>query len=146
MTDTIRIKKKPVMPERKVFHSKIYITDYSLLSELLRDIPEGINYEDVQILNTSDYWDEHPSWRLVWPSPETDSLHNKRIKQYEARLKKYTEWYNDNKDAINNELERRKRTKLLKKAERIKRDKIRLEKAEAALQKAEESLVNDAWS
>lgn len=79
--------------------------------------------ENVKFIEESG-WD-HAEIVVKIKAIETDDNYNKRLKKYEEKLRKYNQWYKNNKDDIEYTIKKRKERKekeLLKKKEKIEKD------------------------
>lgn len=99
-----KLKTKPVKPERGIDFLMLNLEEKMLLSEVVEWFLErGIEPDKVKINN-----DEYSCDRNFYAEiPESDEKYERRIKDYEKRLKIWEEWCTKNREAIRQELERR---------------------------------------
>lgn len=110
----MRIRRKPNKPKRKDHIKQDLGLGYydmvdTTLQQFIDAIPEGIDFSDV-FLEDDSYYDEH-NIRIYHIRRETDEEFQKRMDKYEVALQRYNKWYAENKEAVENELARRDKSK-----------------------------------
>lgn len=158
----IRLKPRPVKPERGFVYQTIALGDFKNGQELFDKLnslkTEGINLKkvefDVRAELDSDYYYSCSCYadaraNLIVPRLEPDESYLLALEVYEKLLKKHEAWEEENKEKIEAELKRRKEVALKREARakemKIKRTEIekkRLEKEIAQKQKLLEKLKN----
>lgn len=92
------------------------------------EVRDHASMDDIQI--TSDYepYDDNPCPYIRVYMPESDKSFDDRMKKYNKRMLEYSEWYHDNKVAIEAEKERRANEKNEQEAERLRKQMDKLQK------------------
>lgn len=120
----IKIRKKPEEPKKmENIRDACQIDDGDTLSNILARIgdvdPKSVCF---QVNVEFGYYDDtYTHVYARWTRPETDKEFEKRKLNYIKELDKYNEWYEENKEVIETELEKRQTSKEEK--ERQKKDR-----------------------
>lgn len=126
----VKLKKRPKMPERRRSEHRVYLTDYSdlTLAELYNDfLGRGIDMSEVTLQSYGRYDDI--AYYFVGQYDEPDSEFNKRVEAWRVKNNEYEEWYEKNKDAIQQAEVEKKTNKVMKVANEL----ARLEKQKASV-------------
>lgn len=117
--EKFKLKNKPKKPTKKLEKTKkaeLLWFEGRTLSEIIEVVP----LEAEVVCNF--YYDEMEAY-FYWTEEETDEEFEKRVDLYNSKLKKYDEWYKENKDKIEEEVLRRKRDSD-KRIQNVKDEKI----------------------
>jgi len=109
----IKLKSKPAKPvrQKKVRYSETIEGDITL--QYVLDLTKGIDPKEVII--DYDYYYDYSSCEIVWHREETDEEFKVRMDDYLEKKKKYDKWYKDNKELVDQEIERRAKEEAEKK-------------------------------
>lgn len=131
-----RLRQKPTEPKREIVSRKVQICEGYSIKELLDSLPDNVDFADITIMLSSDYWDNYEYIYACWKEPEDERTFNAKLSYYEKRLEAYNKWYEENKEKIEEELKRRtdkkekqrerKIERLMKEAERLKKEAEKL--------------------
>jgi predicted RNase H-like nuclease (RuvC/YqgF family) len=138
----MKLKTKPIPPVRTVKKVKEDLDEYAewTLTELIERFGP-----DAKIVLSDDSWDSiEPRLEVTWT--ESDESLARRQEQYEKDIASYEAWYQENKEAIELELQIRKDKQLYRKARELERQqkeaKKRKKELEAELAKVQAILSN----
>lgn len=113
----MQIKKQPEKPKRKTIEQRKHIGEFDTLQSILLFFKDkNISFEEIYIEYV---WD---SIGFIWEESESDVNFNKRMANYEKRLKEWQDWYDENEKAI-----------LTYKEQKRAKERIKLEKQIAKL-------------
>jgi hypothetical protein len=108
---TFKMKKPPEEPVRKIKNiHKITIYDGDSLKKIIDSIPSELLNSACFGFEHFDYYDNHSEVFIKYEMPESDEEYNKRYNKYLIELKKYNEWYEENKETITNLVIKKKET------------------------------------
>jgi hypothetical protein len=118
----MRLKKKPVPPPRALETKERYVSDFGTLSSAVEWFESRcVNIDDVKI--DCGYGGTY----FKWKKEEDDRSYSLKVDKYKRQLKEYEEWYQENKEAVNQEIELRKKKDEEKKLAKIKKLEKELE-------------------
>lgn len=128
-----KIKSKPKKPERKMQRQYRSLYEGETLQYWL---DEGIPRDaEIKYARYSGY--ESEEMEFVWEEPESEEQYQRRLTSYEINMAAYNKWYEENKEAIEEEIALREQEE----KEKIKKRKEReLKKAEKDLKKLEKKI------
>lgn len=122
-----KMRSKPVMPKRKNNYCRSYsIYDGCSLAGVVEHFA-GDDFSKVIFNTCRGYYDEVETDFTI-QDLEPEEIFEKRMEDYNKRLAKYNEWYDKNKEKIEEELERRRQAALIKKEKDLQAAKKRAEK------------------
>ena len=128
------MKSRPTKPFRTKVTHKVDVYDGISLQCMVEKIGEGVDFSKVHIVKEGYYEDQEVY--LEYTLAETDEEFAKRIKKYNDSLKKYNQWYTENKTDIDLVLANRataKKIKSEKDLSRLLKEKTKLESQIAKL-------------
>ena len=138
---TFRIKKEPVKPTREtetVFSKGLSSYEDYTIQEILDMVPDEYEgqYDKIELVQYS-YYDEH-DLTLEIDDLEDEATFNDRLIEYNKKFEDWQRWANQNKDAIEAELTRRKKVvtnKSEKQLSTLRRQQTAIESQIARLEK-----------
>ena len=131
----IKLRAKPAKPKKRTdIKSSTHLYDGMSLKELLDEIPSTVNLEDVSFNHQWDLGDLY-SPLFEWTEEESDENFQRRVATYKAKLDKYNKWHEENKEEIEEEIDRRAEAAVLRKQQRIAKEERDLIRAISRLEK-----------
>lgn len=133
----MKLKTPPKYPERKIV--PVFVNLGSFVGQTLQQLLNRFG-PNVKLSEYVGY--EYVAYGFWLQEVEDEDAFNKRIKNYEKKQLEYDNWFKENKEAIEEEIELRKK-QALEKAERMAiREKQALEKRKKVLEKELQKLDN----
>lgn len=131
----IKLRAKPTKPKKKQsVRDHVFLYGGMSLQNVLDGIPSTVNPKDVFFGTRRGYYDE-TEYEFEWEEEESDAAFDKRVAAYNSRLKKWNQWYEENKEEVDKEIDRRAEAANIKKQQRISKEERDLRKALSRLEK-----------
>ncbi len=130
----MRLRKKPSKPklERLEVYLPLYSTVEDILSTIERELDEPFSRKKHgHIVVTYNYYAE--SLEIELQETETSAQYLQRLEEYNRKLEAYNEWYEENKEEIHAELERRAEIQREKKRREVERLERKLQRMKEKL-------------
>ena len=130
------MKAKPKRPKKGTERITWHLDEGETLESVARYfIDSGIHPSDVKVVREYDNWDDDESYYFCGTRSESDEKYNSRLARYEAQMRAYDEWHEENRQLIEEELERRRLEAEEKKRKDEEKALKRLEKSRKVAEK-----------
>lgn len=147
ITPKFKLRRKPVKPKRKTIRSEINFTDGDTLTEVMKQIPAFVDYDNFkfEVDNTCYGCYDNDKCNcsrmyLVYIRLQDDAEYQEDLSRYESRLADYEQWLADNKETVENYIKEktlRKRNKEVEGiARQLEKNRKNLEKLQSQYEKA----------
>ncbi len=130
----ISLRKKPSKPKRVNITVKLELHDGMTMKDVITYF-DLVEFVEIEIVKEYESWDDSSTTYARYTRQQTNEEFAVDRRLYLGRMKKYNQWYDDNRTLIEKEIRRREGLATLTRQRNIRKEQVRLNKELSVLTK-----------